>query len=448
MPLIKGYELGQQGSRQPVRQQPQQEDSNSDRILRGLSQLGQGTAEGVAGLAGLPGTIDEYLSGKTILPTSQSLRGHVQTGAKKLLPEKYLEPQSTEDRFLRNVGSSLPGAGIALATGGAALPVAIATGGGAAGETAAQELGLGPLGQFAGSLLGSASFSKGFHALQSKYGIKPQNLLTTATTAQKKLYDKELELGTHINASARSYRSKLLKLEDRINNSSALTSTHKSELKDKLQLALKDIKKGVINGSELVNRKKENNAFYKHLAGYKNKEAREYLDQIQKSIFEEGEQIGKNHPEWLSAWTDADDITKAIKYGEGLQAVAEDAPGIMKLASHPLAKIAVSAGGLGTGLYTGHTAEALGVGASLYAGHKAYEHGKYLAKFLEKPATQRILHDAFKYTANRQFPQLAKALTKLNGDAESYAKKNPSVEREIRSAESGGKGGLVKGRKI
>lgn len=448
MPLIKGGPINTEPQNQNIQQQPQQ--NNTDRVLRGLAQVAQGGAEGVAGLAGLPGSLDQWISGKTILPTSQSLTGHVQSAAQKILPESYLKPQGYEEKFLRNVGSSLPGAALALATGGAALPVAAATAGGALGETVAQEAGLGPIGEIAGSFLGSAGFSKGLHKLQTKYGIKPENLVTTATTAQKNLYDTEKKLGASINAPAKSYEHKLLKLGDKIKNSSALTTAQKTELIDKVQLSLGDIKGSNINASVLVDRKQGNNAFYRHLFGKKNEKPREFLDQLQKIIFEEGDTIGKSHPEWRTSWRDADDITKVLKYGEGLKEIAEEFPKISKIISHPLTKLVTSTIGLGAGYYTGISPLKIGIGASVlgagYAGHKA----KYLYSFLEKPATQKVLGDAFKYTSQRQIPQLTKALHKLNVDAKKYAENHPEVKQEMKSLEeTKPKGrGLIKGGRI
>lgn len=455
MPLIKGAKISQ----------TQQSQQSVNPTLQGLSQLVQGAAESGAGLLGLPGTLTKFSTGKEILPTSERLIGGVRNIAEKYLPEQYQQPKDTEEKFIRNLGSGIPGAVLALATGGAAAPIALSAFGGAAGETAAEKAGLGTLGQIAGGFIGSAGFTKGFHTLQRRYDIKPQDLVGTATKAQEALYDAEKKLGEHITYPAKSYEKKLLKLEDKINRSSALKSTQKTELVDKVQQAIKDIEKRVvgnpvvsegvitppvvmeefINASTLVDRKKQNNAFYKHLDGYKNKEAREYLDQLQKIIFDEGENIGKNHPEWLSSWKDADDITKVIKYGENLSEILEETPIITKILKSKIAQTALGAAGIGSGYYVGGGPLALGAAGLGAAGYYGFTKSKELSRYLEKPITQRLLGDAFKYTINRQIPQLVKTLSKLNKNSEKFEKQHPEVLEQLSEKP---KVGLIKGKKI
>lgn len=135
-------------------------------IVRGAGQLGIGAAEGLAGLAGLPGSAlqalfgSPKLTGRPFLPTSQELVGGVRNLEQKYLPESYQQPEGTIETFLRNLGGNVPGAAIGAVSGGAALPLVASSLGGAAAETGAQQLGLGPIAQAISGLAGSMGGSR------------------------------------------------------------------------------------------------------------------------------------------------------------------------------------------------------------------------------------------------------------------------------------------------
>jgi hypothetical protein len=446
MPLIKGSSI--QSSQQQTPLTTKSDEDNT--LLRALAQIPQGAVQGITSALDFPKAIAQEvrdalgIKHKGLLPNFTQA---AEAGLKKILPEGYTEPKGFGEKLARNIGSSLPAAALAIGTGGASLPVSVATAGGAIGETIAEEAGAGPIARIAASLLGSAGATKGLHSLQSHYKIKPQNLLSIAETQQQKLYNQERVLGEKINGSAGNYRKNLESLETRISKSGALTSAQKAELKDKIQLALEDINESTnsINASQLVKRKQENNAIFKHLQGSKNKEAREYLKQIQKVIFEEGETIGKKNKKWFKSWKDADSITEVLKYGDRLEELAEEAPKLKQIVRHPLAKTVLIGSGLGGGLYKGAISgqAALVLGGTYFAGKAAINQAKYLSKFLEQPVTKKLLNDSLKYTLHRQTPQLLKTFELFNSQAEKFERNHPEVKEEIQP-----KVGLIKGKKI
>ncbi|HVW99257.1 MAG TPA: hypothetical protein VHA52_02285 [Candidatus Babeliaceae bacterium] len=130
-----------------------------------LGQLGQGVLDTGAFIAGIPGSVASGIGNLVFTPEQQEINrkafgahgspiGSIpQALSKARQSTGYTEPQTTAQKFAYNVGSVVPQAVAGLFTGGV-VPAVAAGLGSATAKTAAQELGLGTVGEIAASLIG------------------------------------------------------------------------------------------------------------------------------------------------------------------------------------------------------------------------------------------------------------------------------------------------------
>lgn len=451
---------------QPQPQTSNQQTDNNEQLEQTSvpRQFLQGGLDLGASLLGLPGQFQQYTQSffpdqaKELVNSNSFLEGRLPTGEElrsKVRPENYTEPKTALQKAAYSAGSFAPGVAASLLTGGAAAPLLVRAAAGVGGETLAHQAGLGPVGEIFLGLLGSygagKALSKGAAALSergldlSKWGIKPNDLTTTAKAAQEYSYNLEKQLGRDKIVPGKHFSQNLEEYYDKINSNSGISSAVKEELKAKALEVKSIVKEGKLIASDLVEKKKQINQLYKDslFTGKKGEEPRKFLDQLQSLIFKEGDAIGKEgNNVWRKAWRNGDDITKALKYGESLKDIADETPGftssIKKIMNNPLSKLLGYSVGLGTGAATGYLplaagATAIGVGAQ--GASALYNKGKYLYKFLEAPSTRHLLKKAAEQTLHQQAPQLLKTYSQLNKMSDNYIKEYPEVIKEIESLE-------------
>lgn len=442
------------------------------------NQLLQGGKEALTSLLGLPGSLyQSALEGQRQSISQQSpeyqkafierhgplepssYEKYIPSGEniRNYLGHQHIAPETLAEKLGYNIGAAAPGSLYAALTGGiGALPlIAGSTLGGAAGEIAGE-----PVGEFAGriiggeegkgigkaaggligSLLGSYGTNKSINAISRGLKLNPNDLVGSATKAQQEAYEIEKKIGRNVKGSSKAFDKKLENYQDMIRSKSNLSTSVQDELIKKAQETRNIAKEHQIIGSDLVQKKKDLNGLYR-LPMFKDETNKNQLKQLQKIIFDEGDELGKGLTNksyrtiWHNAWKEGDDITKVLRYGENLKDIAEETPGfVTSLKStlrNPLAKAIGYGAGLGGSAYLGlFPFAAAGVGA-LETGRQAFNYGKYLSKFMEYPATRKLLEEATKQTINRQVPQLLRTYTKLNTLSEKYSKNHPEILEEV-----------------
>lgn len=382
----------------------------------------QQTVKSIYKNAGVPGPLIPPIL-QVPLPTTETFASR--------LPEKYLEPKNIGEDILSTTIENLP---LTYLTGGSSFAARLAKDVfGTAAMRGIKSLGGGPLAQIAGGVGAGFGFGK-LHELATKSG-NSKSLANLAKTAQQQFYNKEIELGSKISAKVPTLNSKLSKLYDQVQGSKALTVANKNELGEKIKLLVGDVTDNTINASKLVESNKEINKLFNHFRGPKEIAAREYLDRIQKTILEAGEEIGKNNPEWYEAWQAGNAVTKAIHYKPKLESLRKYKPGLK--VKNSLANAALGAG-TGIGGYLGGIPGAIGGGiAGVLAGQAGKSLGNVATKigsnignkaielygFMGDTRTQKILADVFKHTIKDEIPALATSLNKLDKYADHYEKK-------------------------
>lgn len=387
----------------------------------------QTAAQFVTGVLGAPGNLIQGIGqGKPRailgeLPTTQQLRETAEeyfgTG------QGYLKPEGLVQETLDLTAQALP---FTLLLGpGSLASKTIADLGSSLVQTLGKKAGItNPLVLFGLGVLGSKYSAKAFNKLTG--GAPAQYLTDLAKTAQINLEQEAVKLGTPISGNANKYATRLLELEDKISDTTSLKSTDKKELKEKIALYFNDIQNDKVNAAKLLERKREVNDLWPQYAGRENQAPRRFLDQIQKAIFEQADEIGKESVQgkkWNETFRASDSITKAMNYRSTLTKLMEEVPYIGTKLKSGLAQSVV--GLLGGGYTAGLPGAALGAGAGL-AGSKVLQKGEQIFGFLSKsPITRSLLNQAIVQSANRQIPQLAKTFTQLNKEAEKYEKKHP-----------------------
>lgn len=402
-----------------------------------LGNIGQGALETLAAVAGIPGTIQQYTGINPLhpglpiqSPTSEQLTGLARQITGYEAPEK-----GSGTSFGYNIGAGLPGAAAALATGGlSAAPMILgSTLGGASGSTIGEKI-FGPIGGLIGGLAGSFGTNKGINAVMRKFGINPGDLLGSAQRAQELAYDTEKELGKNISGSSKRWDTNLEKYQDKIRQHSGIAREAKKELIAKAQESRQIAQGNKINGLNVAEKKREIGELYR-LPMFKDPKNKKHLDNLIGVIMSEGDELGKTNAAWRTAWQEGDDITKILKYGENLQNLAQENPGLVPQLKAIMSNKLVKAIGYGSGLAGGAYAGLFPLAAAGVGGiegiRQGINHGKYFGQFLKYPSTTKLLQDAAKQTANRQMPQLLRTYSQLNANAEKYSKAHPEVLEEV-----------------
>lgn len=407
-------------------------------------------ADVVSGALGSVGNVDQLLSSlanyageKTIgkrpfaetpFPTSESVRQRLEP----YYEPGELRPQGGFESVVSNVISNLP---VTLALAGTgSLGTAIARDVGAtAASKGAESAGLGLPGQLLAGVVGGGIAGKGVSKIKNILGKDGSinNLSNLAETAKKQAYAQEAKLGEKITAPALEYQDKLLDLQSKIRNHSLgrgqLTSGEQGDLLHNLDLFINDARSGGIKASKLAERAKEINSLYNTGNPIYNR----YLKQIKGIVQEKISDVGKKHPEWLGELQKANSIHQAQNFGVNLQGMLASTPQIAKLVTNPLAQSLLTAvtGGAGLGLGIGSVAGAGVGGVASLAGLSAAKKSAQLLGFLTKSsATRKLLSQAAVASAERNAPQLANIMLKINKEAEKYSQEaeKPTSAKGIR----------------
>jgi len=469
----------------PTNGQPEQQRPQYNPLVRGAANFLQSGVESAGNLADLVATVGTYIPRKIlgnvphitpegqlteVTPELPSIGGAIRSASEAVLPEGYLYPNES---YVRRAGAAIPGAAAAIYRGTNPLAAAASVFGGAAGEKGAEALGFKSLGEEGGTLSGTAAqlgasilgsglankgttlLSKGIQSLSespkaisvssSIFGPKAtdkglqyiSNIVGSGTkdiagTAKKisgELYQREKHLGEKIWGNGTKYRSQLESFREELRNR-GIPSDMRKELLNAANSAERNITTApanLINGSKLAQIHEDNNGLYNLVS--KNKVAKELFNELQGITKETAKSIGKTNKEWLNSWNDADDIYSALKYSENLGELNKEK--IAEIVKNPWAASILQGLGIGAG-YSGwsNPIAAAGVGAATGLGSIAMRDVQTISKFLEKPATQRILKDVFKGVANREIPQFTRAISRLNRYADSNIKEKMSAQPE------------------
>lgn len=321
-----------------------------------------------------------------------------------------LQPQGFFEKTIDKTAQALP---FIYGLGGSLGTLDLAS---SAGMAAADEAGLGPLGEIAGGILGPVALRK----IQSMRG-KPSSiphLEELANKAKENFYEKEAKLGSKINVPSKKYVEGLNKIASKVEDNTALSLSEKTEIMNKLDQFRNDAAFGTINAAKLVQREKELNALYPSIQGPKDRIYREFIGQTRNHIENFGKEIGNKHPDWLHSWQNAKDIVKAQNYQSGLSQLIDEYPTISKAISNPLVKGLL---GIGAGSYLGGPVGAgVAVGGSL-----GFKKAERLYAYYKRPIGQKLLKEAFKNIYDRNVPALERTLVKLNKDVEKFEEENP-----------------------
>jgi len=377
------------------------------------------TADQLLGLIGpqrAPNTERFGASGK--YPTEQ---------IEEAIGEKYTKPENIFSKALQATAGNWPllflGGAPTLGKIGADISSSL-------GMTIADSAGFGPLGQIAGSVLGSRGFNKVAEAFH-KGGGNPSKIAKFTSD----LYEKERKLGSKIPVESRRLTQDLNKLrksvEAKFTDPTKFTSADKSNLLNNISTAAERLTKPNLNASDIFDIKKTLNEIY---ISPKSVEGREFAKL--RSIFtDELNSIAKNKKNWGNAFKGADELYSISKWQTGLSRYLKDLSGtgkLGKIVSNPLTYGALSVlGNIPSGSLGTATLAAGGAGALLHGGNKAIEAGKRSYDFINSLSKtkegQRILWDIAADSAKGSATELAKSIHKLDKKAAEF-KEEPSAE--------------------
>lgn len=414
-----------------------------------LGGLGRNIARTATNIAGLPGDVLSTISnlGEAILPKdpnqkyTQGTFGDInkfidktlglrnenlqslkvpgsedigQFATEKLdLPENYLKPQGSVEEIYDSVIKNLP---LTYLFGGAPflqkLAIDIA---GATTKKAAEKSGMGAVGQVLSGLIGGIGANKAINFF--KKGGNPQSLINLAKDAETKYFKQATDLGEKINAPSKGLSTKLGKIGQQIESTTALKPAERTDLLEKLSKYETDSATGFVNAKTLMDRNQQLNAAWDQTQSA-SRQYKDYIKQIQKSLLDETKNIGSTHPQWYKDYNAAKNITKALNFGSEITRLVEEYPRIQKIITSPIIQNLLGIGS--AGLAGGITGAALGAGA--IAGAKK---GTQIVGFLKQsPETRQLLGQVFKYTVYENIPRLIQSLNRLNKEAEKFENKN------------------------
>lgn len=362
-------------------------------------------AQGLSGLAGIPGSIESLLPKQTqVLPTVHDVQQKVRSTAESVLPKDYLEPKNKVERaindFAENVGAAIP----FVITGGAAatLPLAERAAVGAFGTTLGREAIGGPWGELIGSLAstmghnfwksGNKSFfnvaklrsdqEKNKAYKEASKVIKDKNLTLNGPEIRKALHNiyKEFE-----DKVSQSDWSKMTKEFSRIENAVKVKNVSAKTVWDK-KVAL-------------------NNA----ISQLKPKEILKVpFIKAYNLLTDELKKLGKSHPDFGQAFNKGESYTAGLKFMSGLTKVLDNITG----SKYYLSKVIL--GGLGA--LSGKSFSPLGKLAGVYGVKKISE----AVDFARSPAGAKQLAKAFAESVVGDIPGLQRTLKNIEKGVENY----------------------------
>lgn len=299
-----------------------------------------------------------------------------------------------------------------------------------AAASATKHIGGGPLAQAAAGFLTGVGLNKAKNLITKTQD--PESLIGLAKTAEKKHWTSSEKLGNKINKKVPEYKKGLEKIRTHIEDTTSLKEAQKSELLSKIDKYVGDVPFDIVNAGKLTSRIKEINSVIGEKAP---KVYKTFLERIQSDMFKTAEKIGKKNKRWFKDWSKAREITQALHYQSAVGDLIDEYPKLAKVLSNPLAKslITGSTGALTGGAIGGLPGVVVGAGLAS-AGTAAIKKAEQIAGFLKKESTHSLLRHAFKNTAKRNVPEIAKSWLRVNKEAEKYQEEhgnpfNPSPSK-------------------
>lgn len=402
----------------PARSGPQQEEGIVNNIIGGAKNLLASAATAPVALAELPGQLVNLATGHKPTEEAASQRLYKSLGG--------TEAGNMFTKALNYTAGNWP----LLLLGG---PI---TGGKVAadfasslGMTAAEEAGLGTLGQLAGSVLGAKGFRHASHALESasKSAAKNPKKYNEFISSW---YDKTENLGGKIPEKAEKLNNGLNKLHEKVKreyvNPGKFDEAARSRVLANIKTVENNLTKPQITAADIFNEKKALNKAY----AWKDSTEGKYYSELRKLFTDELEDISKRHPEFGTAYKTADELYQLRNGQSNLAQWLEKntSTGILgEIVTNPIAQGAL---GILAGLQHGTpygiaAAAAPKVGmATLKGADTLIKETKFLNKVFQSEGGKKLLMDIVADSAKANSVKLASNLKKLNQYANEFEKGN------------------------
>lgn len=418
-----------------------------------LGQLGQGALDAVSAIAGLPGSIINPLleSGKNSefaksvrenrggnviepgrLPTSPELV----SGARRITG--HTAPQTTAQKFAYNAGGFIPGVAATIASGGAAAPALASATGATLGQTAAQELGLGTVGEIAFSIIGG-----GLGSSLARSGTK--GIVEKIIPLQKSSYKTAEKLGKNININASElgghalFNPELNKLATNSLSGPVYSKYLKQFTHDKNNIIKSINKNGGISLNRLVDLKKQfNDIIYDKDTPVRVKTV---YNRAKDLLLKELDVVGKKYPEWGKEFQRGENLTTFIKGSERFKDFFRNHKELEGLLTELPSEVMDVLKKIGNPKTLPHLLFKAGTAPVAAPIKYAAKELKNARELFSNPATANLLEDLYKGIAQDNVGIVARSLLSLTGNAEESS--NQTSQHQRISEKAQGKGRLI-----
>lgn len=377
--------------------------------LEELGQIATSTAlaplELGEGIVGLAGKGLEYLGAEPLDRTYPRLSELIRS---KLPGKLGQTPASFLGRVFNTVGGNWP---LAVFGGLRTLGAVGSEIAGAAGLHLAEDLGLGPVGMVAGSILGSAGF-KNFGQLLKK-GKTPGRI----AQLESKMYDRARTVGAKERVAAAPVHDTLVKALDNakqtVTKEHGFTEAAKTNLINNLNTIIEKLPGGKINGAALIDTYQDLNRAYRNLP-----EIEHILGTAKSGIKDVMSEIGHRAPAYEKWFKTATEIHKAMTWqGPFLNLLTKGAKSgqLGALIKNPKTGYLV-ASLIGVGSYLPSSLrKALGLGATAAVGagagaELAIRGGKIAAELLKTKVGQKLLFEITAQSAKDSYSGLLRSI--------------------------------------
>lgn len=414
-----------EGLRSYFQENQGEEEPGLKKYAKDIGSLGVRAAQSIPNLIALPenirqamyGDVDPQTSiGKVIKniaqPAMKLSEGIESIGREQLGLGESLDSPEYVNRIAQLTAGNLP---ILFLTGGAGLTKVAADLAGSAGIVAAEEMGLGPMGQILGSALGQAGFNKLANIAKQKPKVRVQLV--------QDLYKKEPKYGNKIKLNTQKILEPFEKAyEETVSKDPHLYS---KMLKDHTFKSLNELENSKnLTASDLFSQKAQFNKIYKAIKDPSDIE-RSTMNRFNKIYNTTLEGIGKDNPTWWSYASSANNLTKLDAWQNNLLNTVKSSKELTKKVKdyvYPLGILGGSATAA-LGLPTVGKAAAV-IGGVGVAGKYGFNKTLMLYNMMRTPEGRKVLTDVMVAGAKSSQPLLSKALNNL----ERYSKKFPEIK--------------------
>lgn len=369
--------------------------------------LGLGATNYLTG--GRTPTYEEFQKDRPLAPrTSAQIRS-----ATKELSGSALEPKNKVERFVGDIGETLP---MYIISGGALIPSigkSIVTN---LASTAARESGAGEVGQAVASIAGGL----GFDAIRNRSAfakLRPKNVLAIAKKEQDKDYALASKLSKGLREDATNLKNNIADEISNVYKASGLESHQEKEVLKQLEKVLDNVVADKINVKDAWDLKKHINSIYKNTSNIKIKN---YYERVAGQLNEVIQEAGRKSPEFGKSFNRAESLHKALKGQSSIRQVLDKSTDLKKLLDNPIAKTVA----IGAGTYFGGGAGALSTVPATYVARlsaRAFD-------FLRQPEARNLYFKLVDDVFEGNKANIANSLKRLNDEANKFDQENPEHE--------------------